>query len=245
MPRQKLGQHFLADQSVLRRIAAAACEKGEPVLVEIGPGKGALTEYLLDRAMHVAAVELDRELAAELAVRFPSVEVVQEDALLVDLNRWAGAPVVGNLPYYVATPIISRVVRLRRPAVFLIQKEVAERIVAVPGTKAYGYYSIEIQFFAEPALLFTVKPGSFRPPPQVDSAVIRLVPKARSILLEAEADAFLGFVSKAFRQKRKTLRNNLAPFYGREWTDAQPESGERAETLSMEQFAGLFRRLVP
>ncbi len=243
MPRQKLGQHFLADQSVLRRIAAAACEKGEPVLVEIGPGKGALTEYLLDRAMHVAAVELDRELAAELTVRFPALEVVHEDALHVDLNRWSGAPVVGNLPYYVATPIISRVVRLRRPAVFLVQKEVAERIVAVPGTKAYGYYSIDTQFFADATLLFTVKPGSFRPPPQVDSAVVRLVPKAQSVV--AEADEFLSFVSKAFRQKRKTLRNNLAPYYGREWTDAQPESGERAETLNMAQFAALFRRLVP
>ncbi len=246
MPRQKLGQHFLADQSMLRRIAAAACEKGEPVLVEIGPGKGALTEYLLDRAMHVAAVELDRELAAELAVRFPAVEVVHEDALSVDLNRWSGAPVVGNLPYYVATPIISRVVRLRRPAVFLIQKEVAERIVAVPGTKAYGYYSLDTQFFADATLLFTVKPGSFRPPPQVDSAVIRLAPKsAPTPVNAADTDAFLSFVSQAFRQKRKTLRNNLAPFYGREWTDAQPESGERAETLSMAQFAGMFRRLVP
>ena len=243
MPRQKLGQHFLADQSVLRRIAAAACDTGEPVLVEIGPGKGALTEHLLDRAMHVAAIELDRELAAELAVRFPSLEVVSGDALHIDLNRWAGAPIAGNLPYYVATPIISRVVRLRRPAVFLIQKEVADRIVAVPGTRAYGYYSLDTQFFAEAKILFTVKPGSFRPPPQVDSAVIRLVP--RPTLPLTNPDEFLNFVSKAFRQKRKTLRNNLAPFYGRELVDAQPEAGERAETLSMDRFAALFKRLVP
>ncbi len=243
MPRQKLGQHFLADQSVLKRIAAAACETGEPVLVEIGPGKGALTQHLLDRAMHVAAIELDRELAAQLAVQFPALEVVSGDALHVDLNRWAGAPIAGNLPYYVATPIISRVVRLRRPAVFLIQKEVAERIVAVPGTRAYGYYSLDTQFFAEAKILFTVKPGSFRPPPQVDSAVIELVPRQNSLF--ANPDGFLAFVSKAFRQKRKTLRNNLAPFYGRELVEAQPEAGERAETLSMEQFAALFRRLVP
>lgn len=242
MPRQKLGQHFLADQSVLKRIATAACDVDEPVLVEIGPGQGALTEHLLDRAMHVAAIELDRELASHLTARFPSLEVVSGDALQVDLGRWAGAPVTGNLPYYVATPIISRVVRLHRPAVFLIQKEVAERIVAMPGTRAYGYYSLDTQFFAEARILFTVKPGSFRPPPQVDSAVIKLVPRPHPVL--SDADAFLDFVSKAFRQKRKTLRNNLAPFYGRELVEAQPEAGERAETLSMDQFASLFRRLV-
>ena len=243
MPRQKLGQHFLADQSVLRRIAGAACLDGEPVLVEIGPGKGALTEHLLQRAMHVAAIELDRELAAELALRYPSLEVVTADALHVDFNRWAHAPVVGNLPYYVATPIISRVVRLLRPAVFLIQKEVAERIVAVPGTRAYGYYSLDTQFFADAKLLFVVKPGCFRPPPQVDSAVIQLTPC--STFAATDPEAFLTLVSRAFRQKRKTLRNNLAPFYGRELVEAQPEAGERAETLSMDKFASLFRRLVP
>lgn len=243
MARQKLGQHFLADESVLKRIAAAACPQDEPVLIEIGPGKGALTKYLLQRAMHVAAIELDRELAAELALAFPAAEVISGDALDIDLTRWSGAPVVGNLPYYVATPIISRVVRQRRPAVFLIQKEVAERIAAKPGCRDYGYYSLDTQFFADPKLLFTVKPGAFRPPPQVDSAVIQLTPRA--LLPDLDPDRFLPFLSHAFRQKRKTLRNNLAPVYGRELVDAQPEAGERAETLSMDQFAVLFRRLVP
>lgn len=242
MARQKLGQHFLADQSVLRRIAEAACAQDEPVLVEIGPGKGALTGHLLQRAMHVAAIELDRELAAELAISFPAAEVVADDALSVDLNRWPGAPVTGNLPYYVATPIISRVVRLRRPAVFLIQKEVAVRIAAKPGCRDYGYFSLDTQFFSEPKLLFSVKPGAFRPPPQVESAVIQLTPHAT--LPELDPAGFLLFISHAFRHKRKTLRNNLATHYGRELMDAQPEAGERAETLSMHQFAALFRRLV-
>ncbi len=243
MARQKLGQHFLADQSVLKRIAAAACPDGAPVVVEIGPGKGALTEYLLQRAFHVAAIELDRELASELPARFPALEVVEGDALQVDLERWPGAPVVGNLPYYVATPIISRVVRSHRQAVFLVQKEVAQRITAAPGSRDYGYFSLAVQFFARPELLFTVRPGSFRPPPQVDSAVIRLTPCAA--LSDFDADAFLEFVSRAFRQKRKTLRNNLIPFYDRDLVEKQPEAGSRAETLAMAQFADLFRRLVP
>ena len=178
MARQKLGQHFLADQSVLKRIAVAACPDETPIIVEIGPGKGALTEYLLPRAFHVAAIELDRDLASDLPLRFPALEVVQGDALQVDLNRWPGAPVVGNLPYYVATPIISRVVRLGRSSVFLVQKEVAQRIAAKPGSRDYGYFSLEIQFFAHAEMLFTVRPGSFRPPPQVDSAVVRFTPYA-------------------------------------------------------------------
>ena len=243
MARQKLGQHFLADQEILRRIAEAACAQGEPVVVEIGPGKGALTEHLLKRAVHVAAIELDRELAAGLATRFPNLEVISGDALQVDLNRWPAAPVVGNLPYYVATPIISRVVRHGRPAVFLIQKEVAERIAAKPGSRDYGYFTLDTQLFADAAILFTVTPEAFRPPPKVESAVIRLTPRGKPPL--RDPDAFLRFVSLAFRQKRKTLRNNLGIVYGLDLMDAQPEANCRAETLSMAQFAELFERLVP
>ena len=239
MARQKLGQHFLADQNALRRIAEAACPEGEALVIEIGPGKGALTKHLVRRAKHVVAIELDRGLAADLPSRFPEVEVVQGDALAADYERWPGAPIVGNLPYYVATPIISRVVRLRRPAVFLIQKEVAERICAAPGSREYGYFSVEVQLFAEPKLLFTVKPGAFHPPPQVDSAVIRLTPRAVGV---PDPEAFLKFVSLAFRHKRKTLRNNLS-LYSR--IDEQPESGARAETLGLTEFAALFGRLVP
>jgi len=242
MARQKLGQHFLTDQSILQRIAEAACLPGEPIVVEIGPGKGALTEHLLRRASHVAAIELDPELALFLQTRFPSLELIRGDALTEDLGRWPGAPVVGNLPYCVATPIISRVVRLRRRAVFLIQKEVAERITAIPGTREYGYFSVDTQYFAEAEMLFTVKPEAFRPAPKVDSALVRLKPREAVVGLDPKA--FLGFVSQAFRHKRKTLRNNLGPFYGREQVDAQPEAAARAEQLSIAQFAALFQRLV-
>ena len=234
MARQKLGQHFLADQSVLRRIAVAACAQDEPVVTEIGPGKGALTEFLLQRAKHVAAVELDPELADHLAARFPQVELIRGDALQADLGQTG--PVVGNLPYYVATPIISRVLRLGRVGTFLIQKEVAERITAVQGNREYGYFSVECQFFATVEYLFTVKPGSFRPPPKVDSAMIRLTP--RPVREVRNSEGFLSFVSRCFQHKRKTLRNNLGI------TDF-PESGMRAEQLTVAEFADLYRRLVP
>ncbi len=242
MARQKLGQHFLQDQSVLRRIAEAACAKGAPVVVEIGPGKGALTQYLLSRAQHVVAIELDPALAAFVAQRFPALEVVRGDALKVDLTRWPQAPVAGNLPYYVATPIISRVVRLGVPSVFLIQKEVAERIAAQPGGKEYGYFSVEIQLFAEAKLIFTVKPGAFRPPPLVESAVIQLTPKAAPEGIDV--DRFLLFASRAFRQRRKTLRNNLVAFYGKDLLEAQPEAGRRAEELSFTDLLAVFARVA-
>jgi 16S rRNA (adenine1518-N6/adenine1519-N6)-dimethyltransferase len=233
LARQKLGQHFLADPSVLRRIAVAACPQGEPVVTEIGPGKGALTEYLLERAQHLIAVELDPELADYLAARFPQVELVRGDALQASLGT--AGPIAGNLPYYVATPIISRVLRLGRVSTFLIQKEVAERITAGKGSRDYGYFSVECQFFAKVEYLFTVKPGSFRPPPQVDSAVIRLTPRAQREVEDAEG--FLRFVGRCFQHKRKTLRNNLG-------VGDFPESGLRAEQLTVAEFADLYRRLV-
>jgi 16S rRNA (adenine1518-N6/adenine1519-N6)-dimethyltransferase len=233
LSRQKLGQHFLADQSVLQRIAAAACAKDEPVVTEIGPGNGALTEFLLGRAKHVRAIELDPELADHLAARFPQVELIRGDALQADFGT--AGPIAGNLPYYVATPIISRVLRLGRVGTFLIQKEVAERITSGKGSRDYGYFSVECQFFATVEYLFTVKPGSFRPPPKVDSAVIRLTPRlAREV---EDGEGFLRFVSRCFQHKRKTLRNNLG------MTDF-PESGLRAEQLTVAEFADLFTRLL-
>jgi 16S rRNA (adenine1518-N6/adenine1519-N6)-dimethyltransferase len=242
MARQRLGQHFLTDPNILRRIAEAACAPGEPLMVEIGPGKGALTQHLLNRAERVVAIELDSALAASLTGSHPRLEVIPGDALKVDLARWPDAPVAGNLPYYVATPIISRVARLGRPAVFLIQKEVAQRIAASPGSRDYGYLSVETQLFAEPELLFTVKPGAFRPPPQVDSAVIRLTP--RRLFPDLETDRFLAFASAAFRHKRKTLRNNLAPLFPADAIEGQPEKSLRAEQLSLAEFVGLYARLL-
>jgi 16S rRNA (adenine1518-N6/adenine1519-N6)-dimethyltransferase len=245
MARQKLGQHFLSSPSVLERIAHAACAPDEPLVVEIGPGQGALTVHLLARARRVVAIELDPRMVEHLRSRFtgePRLEIVQADALQADLAQWGPAAVTGNLPYYVATPILERAAPLG--GVFLIQKEVAERITARPGTKAYGYLTIALALHAASEILFTVKPGAFRPPPKVDSAVIRLRPHRRAAELGIDdRDGFLSFVSACFRQKRKTLRNNLIDTTFKRNLESMPEAGRRAEQLTLEEFAGLYRRL--
>ena len=197
-----------------------------------------MTEVLLKHADHVAAIELDSELAAHVRDRWPEVELIEGNALEVDWSQWGPGVLTGNLPYYIATPIISRYVRmpgLLSQAVFLIQKEVAERITAKPGTRDYGYFSVECQLLAKADYLFSVAPGAFRPPPKVDSAAIRLTPKPER---PEDIDGFLSFVSICFRQKRKTLRNNLRGAY-----DNPPEITRRAEELTVDEFVDLYRQL--
>jgi 16S rRNA (adenine1518-N6/adenine1519-N6)-dimethyltransferase len=250
LSRQRLGQHFLVRGNILERIAAAACPRRAPLVIEIGPGKGALTERLLARADRVVAIELDETLAALLRARFPDprLEVVAADVLDVDLSQWGPAVAAGNLPYYISTAILSRVLApgsLLERGVFLVQKEVAARIVAGPGSRAYGYLSVEIQLYADVRVLFEVRPGVFHPPPKVDSALIELTLRSRVAELGIDSAAeFLKFVRLCFHHKRKTIRNNLAGAYGPELTRDWPESPLRAEQLTLEQLAAMYNRLV-
>jgi 16S rRNA (adenine1518-N6/adenine1519-N6)-dimethyltransferase len=245
MARQKLGQHFLRSQGILERIAHAAAPGAACGLaVEIGPGRGALTDHLLRRFERVVAIELDHELAMALEGRDPKLTVVEGNAIEAGWDQWGGGVLAGNLPYYAATPIISRYVRRPGPltqATFLIQREVAERITAKPSTRDYGYFSVECQLLADCEYLFTVPPGAFQPPPKVDSAVIRLTP--RTPPPDFNTEPFLTFVSRSFRQKRKTLRNNLSPYYSREILEGTPGLERRAEALSVDEFAALFHAL--
>jgi 16S rRNA (adenine1518-N6/adenine1519-N6)-dimethyltransferase len=242
---QKFGQHFLSSPGILERIAKLICTPAGRRVVEIGPGRGALTERLLPGVAHLTAIEIDPELITHLQSRFsaaPNLELIQGDALEADLTASHPDLIAGNLPYYVATPLIERTVRLGLPGVFLIQKEVADRFTAVPGTRDYGYLTLQTQLFAHPKLEFTVPPGAFKPVPKVDSAVISLTPHPRAAGLGiADPDAFLRFLSAAFRQKRKMLRNNLREAYP---IDGQPEAQLRAEQLPLEQFAALWHRLA-
>jgi 16S rRNA (adenine1518-N6/adenine1519-N6)-dimethyltransferase len=244
--RQRLGQHFLIQGSILERIAAAVCPQHEQLVVEIGPGRGALTEKLLKRAERVVAVELDAYLVDHLRQKFasePRLEIVHADAIATDLSQWGPALIVGNLPYYAATAIIGQTVRLRASrAVFLIQKEVAERLVAQPRTREYGYLTVATRLFAEGRLLFGVKPGAFHPAPKVDSAVVLLTPQPDAWAVD-DAEAFLQFVGRCFQHKRKTLRNNLAEEYGKELVEAWPEAGLRAEQITMAGFVEMYARL--
>jgi 16S rRNA (adenine1518-N6/adenine1519-N6)-dimethyltransferase len=246
VPRQRLGQHFLIRGSVLERIAAAACPAPTDLVIEIGPGRGALTEKLLKRAARVVAVELDPFLADHLRRRFaaePRLEVVQADILETDLAQWGRAPVAGNLPYYITSPILERTLLLNPPrAVFLIQKEVADRLVAHPGSRAYGFLTVQTALAAAARLLFEVKPAAFHPPPKVDSAVVLIEPHGRN--WGVDAGRFLRFVGRCFAHKRKTIRNNLAEFYGKDLVDAWPEAALRAEQIAMEGFLAMYARIA-
>jgi 16S rRNA (adenine1518-N6/adenine1519-N6)-dimethyltransferase len=241
-----LGQHFLARVSVLTRLAEAICPEREPLVIEIGPGRGALTRWLLERAGRVVAIEIDPRLAAELRERFRGeerLEVVEADVLATPLAQWGPTVVAGNLPYYITSPILTRLFEmgaLLRRAVLLVQEEVARRLTATPGTRAYGFLTVHTNLFTRPELLFTVPPAAFRPPPKVRSAAVRLTP--RHAPDPRRRESLLEFASRCFHQKRKTLRNNLAPYYGAS-IEGLPEAGLRAEQLSLEQLQALWARL--
>jgi 16S rRNA (adenine1518-N6/adenine1519-N6)-dimethyltransferase len=243
--RQKLGQHFLIRGSVLERIAAAACPTPQNLVIEIGPGRGALTERLLKRAARVVAVEVDPYLVRHLRGKFagePRLEVVEADVLETDLTAWGPASIAGNLPYYISSPILDKTVRAAPVrAVFLLQKEVAERLTARPGAPDYGFLTVRTALFATARLLFEVKPAAFHPPPKVDSAAVLLEPRPRP-LPAGDFEDFLRFAAQCFRYKRKTLRNNLVEVYGREAVDAWPEAGLRAEQISLEGLLEIFGR---
>jgi 16S rRNA (adenine1518-N6/adenine1519-N6)-dimethyltransferase len=242
---QRLGQHFLIRDSVLEQLAEAACGEHAARVVEIGPGRGALTRHLLPRTDELHALELDARLAAYLREKFAGenkLHVHDGDVLATDLAQWGGAVITGNLPYYITSPIIERFLKLDArfaTAVFLMQLEVAERLLAKPGSRDYGYLTVATQLVCDVELVAKVPPAAFRPPPKVDSAAVRLLRRAEQPVNLSE---LLAFVSRCFRQKRKTLRNNLRGMYG-ERADALPEAGLRAEQIPVHGFEELYRRL--
>ena len=234
MPR-KLGQHLLIRKSILDRIAGAACGEKASLVIEIGPGKGALTEPLLERAEKVVAVEVDPYFVHYLRQKFSTaieqgrLILVEGDVLKTDLSAWGPAVVAGNLPYYITSPILEKLFALGDlwiRAVFLVQAEVAERLAAQPGSRDFGYLSVQTQVFSTPEILFPVSRLAFRPPPKVESAVVRLEPRRFAI---DDRTAFLRFTAACFRHKRKTLRNNLIEAYEKERVDSIDGIARRAE----------------
>jgi 16S rRNA (adenine1518-N6/adenine1519-N6)-dimethyltransferase len=249
----RLGQHFLNRTTYLKRIAEAACPEATPLVVEIGAGRGSLTRHLLELAERVIALEVDPELAAHLTAAFgghPRLKVLHGDVLQTDLTAWGPAVVTGNLPYYITSPVIERTLalgKLLERAVFLVQREVAARLSAAPGSRDYGFLTVATRLHARAEALFRVPASAFSPPPKVDSAVVRLTPWHR---LSADSAAagdpapLLAFVGLCFRHKRKTLRNNLAGIFGPEALAALPEANLRAEQLTLEQFRAIYQRLT-
>jgi 16S rRNA (adenine1518-N6/adenine1519-N6)-dimethyltransferase len=244
LPR-KLGQHFLILDTVLEQLAEAACGAHTARTIEIGPGRGALTRHLLPRTDELHAVELDNRLAYLLKKKFadePKLQVLEADVLETDLSQWGEAAIVGNLPYYITSPIIEKFLAMDArfaTAVFLVQLEVAERLVAKPGTRDYGYLTVATQLVCAVELVCKVTPEAFDPPPKVHSAAVKF---RRNEQVTENLPALLKFVGRCFAQKRKTLRNNLRPFFGAV-ADELPEARLRAEQLTLAQFQDLFARL--
>jgi 16S rRNA (adenine1518-N6/adenine1519-N6)-dimethyltransferase len=254
--RKSHGQHFLNDRRVLGRIADALQLQGGETVVEIGPGRGALTDILADRAGRLIAVEVDRALAALLRERYArrnNVLIAEADVLEISLGAIAGGPfvLVGNVPYYITTPILFHALQPPRAerAVYLVQREVADRLTAAPGSKAYGALTVNVAAVARADMLFKVPAGAFSPPPKVESAVVRITPLAAPLVEPAEEEALRKLVQGAFGMRRKQMRRVIRTLRALTAEEADsllaavgidPEA--RPETLSVEQFVKLLRK---
>jgi len=255
----KLGQNFLNDTEAVERIANSLGDIAGRTVVEIGPGAGAITGALAARAGHVLAVELDTELAAHLRTQFPAdrVTVMEQDVLHYDFAAASAAAgerlrVVGNLPYYITSQILLKLAASHQSldrAILMVQREVADRITAGPGSRDYGLLSVTVQMFGPAECLFTLPPSAFSPPPDVHSTVFRWRFAPRFVELGVEEDSFLRFVRKAFAQKRKTLANNLRAagippaIASAAMARAGIDPKARAEALTVETFAALWLSL--
>ena len=233
-PRKRFGQHFLHDPRVLARLVDSINPAQDDCVVEIGPGEGALTGPLLERVRTLEVVELDRDLAAGLAARFPPPRVTVHcaDALEYDFSRHPqGTRLVGNLPYNISTPLLFHLARFAdrlRDMHFMLQREVVERMIAAHSTKEYGRLSVSLQARFRIERLFNVAKGAFRPPPKVESAVVRLTPLAEILPIDAD------LLRKAFSARRKTLRNAMP---GVDFEKLGIDPGLRPENLSPDDYA--------
>jgi 16S rRNA (adenine1518-N6/adenine1519-N6)-dimethyltransferase len=256
-PNKRLGQHFLIDQNIVRKIVEAADLTPEDTVVEIGPGRGVLTEALARAVRRVVAIEIDRELyqlLQERQAQWKNVELIRADALMHPFETLpAGAIVVANLPYYISTPLLFKFLehRVRFPRlVLMVQSEVADRLVAKAGDADYGVLSVMAQYAADVTKAFKVSANCFRPRPEVGSAVVVLRPRAIAHLSPPEEYALGALVKAAFAHRRKTLVNSLrdegyaAPTVTRALDGMSLPAAVRAEALSLAQFIELARRFA-
>jgi 16S rRNA (adenine1518-N6/adenine1519-N6)-dimethyltransferase len=266
----KLGQHFLISPDWAVQIVDALGDASQNTVLEIGPGRGILTSLLVPRARRVIAVEIDRVLAAQLRLKFGmarNVEILEADILAIDFDALVGpkpglgrpgieikpdpAKVIGNLPYNITSEILLRLFEYSKyfeTIVIMVQREVADRIAASPGGRDYGLLSATAQLYARVEKSFTLPPAAFSPPPKVYSTVLRLTIAPRQQELDVAGDGFIDFLRASFAQKRKTLWNNLKTKYDeprlkQALAQAHVKPSVRAETLSLEQSAAIYREL--
>jgi 16S rRNA (adenine1518-N6/adenine1519-N6)-dimethyltransferase len=253
---KRLGQHFLTDRSVLQSIVDAVQPAPGDTIVEVGPGRGVLTDELAKYDNTVIAIEIDHLLSENLRARFASsnVRIVEGDVLKTDIASIVETPfiVVGNVPYYITTPILFHVLQrpLPKRIVLLVQREVAERIIAAPGSRDYGALSVNVQAAATAEIVRSVPPGAFRPPPKVDSAVLSIVPRSDPLVSDAEADRFRAFVQGIFGMRRKQIANLIRSVANVDAHQAADvllrvgiDSKARPETLSPQDFVNLMREV--
>ena len=253
----KLGQNFLADPAAALAIVDALGDLTHETVVEIGPGAGAITEILATRARRLIAIELDSALAAQLRAQFSGIEVLEADILTVNLSALRVGEeklrVVGNLPYYITSPILSHLFEHHaaiETAVVMMQREVADRVAASPGSRDYGVLSATAQIYARIERVLDLPPSAFMPPPEVHSTVLRLTMRPRFAALGIRPGAFLTFLRQCFAQKRKTLAKNLraAGFDKTAIAQALGKSGipatARAEEIDLERMAALWKNLA-
>jgi 16S rRNA (adenine1518-N6/adenine1519-N6)-dimethyltransferase len=253
-PRKRFGQHFLHDPGILRKIVLAIAPKAGDNIVEIGPGEGALTLPLLREIGRMTAIELDRDLVPRLAAAAQGVgelDIVSADVLTVDFSALAAKGplrIVGNLPYNISSPILFHCIEhidAIRDMHFMLQKEVVDRMAASPGSKVYGRLSVMLQLVCRVDPLLSVPAGAFRPPPKVESAVVRLTPRAPDERRFADAALIARVVKAAFGQRRKTLANALGDLADAEKiSDAGIDPRARAEQLAPAAFVALAERIA-
>ncbi|MFM7507049.1 MAG: 16S rRNA (adenine(1518)-N(6)/adenine(1519)-N(6))-dimethyltransferase RsmA [Rubrivivax sp.] len=246
--RKRFGQHFLADEGVIGGIVRAIQPRPGDGLVEIGPGLGAMTQPLLERAGALTVIELDRDLAARLrASGRPGLSVIEADALTVDFAALATQAgrllrVVGNLPYNISSPILFHLLPVAHAVLdqhFMLQKEVVDRMAAAPDGKDYGRLSVMLQWRYAIESVLEVPPGAFEPPPRVDSAVVRMVPKPAAAVEAVDAARLGALVAAAFSQRRKLLRHSLGPWIARHAPGAPFDLQRRAEEVPVAEYEAL------
>jgi 16S rRNA (adenine1518-N6/adenine1519-N6)-dimethyltransferase len=246
--RKRFGQNFLVDNNIVRKIVQAISPATTDHVVEIGPGHGALTQHLVDSDCHLSLIEIDRDLSAELQLKYPAVELVTADVLKVDFRVQFPKPpirVVGNLPYNISTPLLFKLFRysgIFRDMHFMLQLEVVNRMTAEVSSRDYGRLTIMTSYYCEAIKLFEVPPEAFSPRPKVRSAIVRLIPRAE--LINCDQSLLEEIVTRAFSSRRKTIRNGLKQYLSEEdLSGIGIDPGLRPENLTLEDFIACTRHV--